>query len=79
MKDYKGKDLKIGDPIKNIESGWHGVIQSTEVFDGELMLVCLGVNWWDGSLDQDDKQWHSPADVVKSERLPTSISPLNFL
>lgn len=60
--DNRKKPLAIGDTVKNVESGWRGVIQ--RIHGGEL-LECLGVNWWDGELDQDDRQWHDPYDVVK--------------
>lgn len=69
-----------GDCVKNIESGWRGIVQAIEKQDGEQMLVCLGVNWWTGEIDSDDKQWHSAKDVVKCERVSKDPpNALNFL
>lgn len=65
MKDYNGTPLKIGDTIKNIESGWRGVTQSAEGEGIDTMLCCKGVNWWTGELDEDDVQWHNVYDVIK--------------
>ena len=65
MLDYFKNKIAIGDTIKNIESFWLGVIQSTEGEGVDLMLVCLGVNCLTGEIDEDDKQWHSPYDVTK--------------
>jgi hypothetical protein len=70
MQDYDKKPLAVGDSIKNIESGWHGRIMSTEGEGADLMLVCLGINFWTGELDEDDKQWHSPFDVKKVSPIP---------
>jgi hypothetical protein len=68
MLDYHNQPISIGDTVKNIESGWRGVIQSTEEHNGDLLLVCSGVNWWTGELDDDDTQWHAPADVVRQRQ-----------
>lgn len=83
MLDYEKQPLEIGDTIKNIENGWRGKIIGVETINGDTMLVCRGINWWDGEVDEDDEQWHSPADVIKQ---PTQApqpgeapSPLNFL
>ena len=78
MHDYHGDPIRIGDYIKNIESGWWGQIQSTESRGDCLMLVCLGVNWWTTELDHDDKQWHAPADVVRMNCTPDG-SPANAI
>jgi len=66
--DYKNHQLAVGDTVKNIESGWRGVIQGAMQLNGELLLICLGVNWWDGTIDRDDEQVHAPADVLKQPR-----------
>jgi len=82
MNDYHDKPLRIGDYIQNIESGWHGRIQTTESRGARLMLVCLGVNWWTGKLDHDDKQWHAPRDVIRVSHAPDhslAPNPFNFL
>lgn len=83
MNDYRKQPLEVGDTIRNIESNWRGVIQSVESHNGDAMLVCLGVNWWTGDLDEDDRQWHAPADVVKQRRrspeASESPSTTNFL
>ena len=65
MQDYNKQPLAVGDTIKSIECGWRGVIQSTEGEGRDLMLVCLGVFWMTGEIEEDDKQWYSPYDVVK--------------
>jgi len=70
--DYRKNPIAVGDTIKNIESGWRGTIQEVANEDDadplNVMLICLGVNWWTGELDLDDKQWHSPFDVIKQPR-----------
>ena len=68
--------------IKNIESGWHGQIIATEGEGADMMLVCKGINWLTGTLDEDDTQWHSPFDVVRVPRNPNQSAapnPLSFL
>ena len=47
----------------------------------DLMLVCQGINWFDGTLDDDDTQWFSPHDVVRASRVSKAAPPhpLNFL
>ena len=82
MQDYNGNPLEVGHCIKNIECGWRGKTISTETINGDLMLVCHGINWWTGTLDNDDTQWHAPADVVRVNRTPRAEEaphPLNFL
>lgn len=80
MIDYRGEVVQVGDYVKNIESGWKGLVRDTEGQGCDLMLVCFGVNWFDGTIDEDDKQWHSPADVIKVDDRPEqSPNPLNFL
>ena len=77
--DCHGQPLAVTDRVRNIESNWFGQVMASEVIDGHPMLVCLGVNFWDGELDQDDKQQHAPADVVLAARLPSSDDPINQL
>lgn len=87
LKDYNGKPLTVGDRIRNIESGWKGEIvefDETYVPQGHgVLLKCKGVNFWTNTLDDDDTQWHSPDDVVKSTRQPARpgepINPINFM
>ena len=79
MRDYHQNPLAIGDRVRNIESAWLGQIVATEPDHNHphgLMLVCLGVNWWTGKLDEDDRQWHAPADVVQAgrSRIPNAIN-----
>jgi hypothetical protein len=83
MQDYNKQPIAVGDTVKNIESGWRGRIESTEGEGRDLMLVCLGINWWTGEVDEDDKQWHSPFDVIKCRRQAPerheAPAPGNFL
>ena len=80
MNDYKKQPLAVGDYVKNIESGWRGIIRETSGEGVDLMLVCFGVNWWTGEIDEDDKQWHSPYDVIKCQRADNAApNALNVL
>lgn len=86
IQDYNKQPLKIGDAIKSIESGWHGQIMSTEGEAPDLMLVCRGINWFTGELDEDDTQWFDPYDVVKWCRNPEAekeidqaVNQINFM
>ena len=82
INDYHGRPLAIGDRVRNIESARISQIMATEPDHNEpfaQMLVCFGVNFWDGELNQDDKQWHAPADVVLAARVPSAEDPVNWL
>ena len=75
--DCKKNELKVGDCIRSIETSWHGQIQSTYEDEACVMLVCKGINFWDGSLDEDDTQYFSADDVVKWSRAVRIGDPVN--
>ena len=66
--DDKGQDLRIGDSIRGVENAWHGQIQSAYDDSGITMLVCKGINFWSGEIDEDDVQHYAAMDVVKWTR-----------
>lgn len=69
LQDYNEHTLAVGDTIRSIENGWRGVIQAIGDDEGRnTMLECLGVNFWTGELDEDDRQWYSAYDVVFQPR-----------
>lgn len=80
MIDAKRK-IKVGDYVRNIESHWLGRVREVEAQpDGGTMLVCYGVNFWTGTEDEDDKQWHAPEDVQLSCLTdPDPVNPINMM
>lgn len=75
--------LAVGDCIRSIENGWHGQIESTyedgNDEDGYItMLICKGINFWTGEIDQSDIQHYAAMDVCKANRFSKSGDPVNM-
>ena len=79
--DYDNKPIGIGDTIVGIENGWRGQVVAMSGEGRDLMLECLGINWWTSELDDDDRQWYSPFDVRRGKRHDPAADPstTNFL
>lgn len=75
--DYQKTPIAVGDCVRNIESGWKGRIKSVEGDGLDTMLVCKGINFWTGTEDEDDTQWHAPDDVVKAAAKHVPGEPVN--
>jgi hypothetical protein len=73
-----GRAIVAGDYIRSVETGWHGKVEAVQTSGGETMLRCKGVNFWDGSIDEDDTQWFAPADVVKASPTRKASDPVNM-
>ncbi len=75
----KSSGLQIGDYARNIESGWVGRIDGFEDDqNGDLMASMRGVDLVlthvlgvpvERAINDDDRQWHAPADL---ERVPVT-------
>ncbi len=82
--DYKKNPLAVGDSIRSIESRWHGRIESVYT-DGndedgfQVMLICKGINHWNGEIDEDDVQHFAAFDVVKWTRAAQPGDPVNAI
>ncbi len=77
--DDRKNELAIGDSIRSIESAWHGQIQSAYDDSGLVMLICKGINFWTGEIDEDDVQHFAAMDVVKWARKARKGDPVNGL
>ncbi len=80
--DDKKNELAVGDCIRSVESSWHGQIQDTydagNDEDGHMvMLICKGINYWTGEIDEDDVQHFAANDVVKWTRKAQKNDPVN--